>query len=98
MVLKNGKKGIIDKNNKFIVEIGKFDIQFITETLICIKKGKNFNLYKYDLKPIFLKDFKTMSLFGVGEFREIYAEDENFKYDIKIDGSLISKEKVDKQF
>ncbi len=98
MVLKNGKKGIIDKNNKFIVEIGKFDIQFITETLICIKKGKKFNLYKYDLKPIFSKDFKILTLEGVGEFREIYAEDEKYKYNFKIDGSLISKEKIEKQF
>ncbi|MEO5911613.1 MAG: WG repeat-containing protein [Pelobium sp.] len=94
IVSKDGKSGIIDKHNKFVVPLGNHDFQFVTKKSIGLKIGGKFKLVDFNLKPILNEDFDTLYLVNIDE-DEIYAKAKGIGYYFDLEGKLLRKEPLE---
>lgn len=93
---KKDEMGVVDRNNKIVVPFLNQNLEFITEKLICLKKGEKYRLVDFNLKPFIEKDFKSMYQVDIDKSK-IYAEDENYGYYFTDSGKVLKKEKLVKQ-
>lgn len=94
IVSKDGKNGIIDKQNHFVIALGNHDFQFVTKKSIGLKIGDKFKLVDFNLKPILKEDFDTLYLANIDE-DEIYAEARGVGFYFTLAGELLRKDPLE---
>ncbi|WP_026976808.1 WG repeat-containing protein [Flavobacterium tegetincola] len=94
IVSKDGKSGIIDKQNHFVIALGNHDFQFVTKKSIGLKIGNKFKLVDFNLKPILNEDFDTLYLVNI-DGDEIYAEARGVGFYFTLAGELLRKDPLE---